>query len=206
MTSDDEQLVDRPESWPVHESEDIWRGGTPFAVRRDLVSVPGHEETFWRLVVEHPGAVIILAVDDQERALVLHQYRHPAGTRFVELPAGLLDQPGEDPLEAARRELREEAGLEAAQWVHLNGIHNSPGFSSEHIDIFLARELDPVGRGDFALEHEEADMTLHWVPVDDLVEAVLAQRATDGPLAVAVLTYALTRGGGGSASGGHPQV
>ena len=195
MTEDpsSDGLVDRPECWPVHESEDIWRGGSPFAVRRDLVSVPGHEETFWRLVVEHPGAVVVLAVDDDERALVLHQYRHPAGMRFLELPAGLLDQPGEDPLEAARRELREEAGLEAGEWVHLSSLHTSPGFSSAHIDIFLARELSQVGRGEFALEHEEADMTVHWVPVAQLVDAVLEQRATDGPLAVAVLTYTLTR-------------
>ena len=190
----DDELVDRPESWPVHESEDIWRGSTPFAVRRDLISVPGDTRRFWRLVLEHPGAVVILAVDAEERALVLKQYRHPAGLRFVELPAGLLDKPGEDPLGAARRELLEEGGIEAGEWVHLNGIHNSPGFSSERIDIYLARELRDVGRGDFELEHEEADMTVHWVPVDELVRAVLEKRATDGPLATAVLTYALTHG------------
>ncbi|CAA9396927.1 MAG: ADP-ribose pyrophosphatase [uncultured Nocardioidaceae bacterium] len=160
----------------------------------DTVSHPSGGEPFQRLVLEHPGAVVILAVDDDGRALVLKQYRHPAGLRFVELPAGLLDKPGEDPLEAARRELLEEGGLEAGEWVHLNGIHNSPGFSSERIDIYLARDLRSVGRGDFELEHEEADMTLHWVPVDDLVRAVLEKRATDGPLATAVLTYALTYG------------
>ena len=189
----DDELVDRPESWPVHQSEDIWRGSTPFAVRRDLVSVPGDDDRFWRLVVEHPGAVVVLAVDDQERALVLKQYRHAAGLRFVELPAGLLDRPGEDPLATARRELLEEVGVEAAEWRHLNAVHNSPGFSSEHIDVFLARDLRQVDRGDFAPEHEEADMTVHRVPVDDLVEAVLTKRVTDGPLAIAVLTYALTR-------------
>lgn len=184
--------MDRPERWPVHESEDIWRGSTPFAVRRDLVSVPGRDGTFWRLVVEHPGAVVVLAVDADGRALVLRQYRHPASMRFVELPAGLLDKPGEDPLEAARRELLEEGGIEAGEWIHLNGIHNSPGFSSERIEIYLARELRPADRGDFEAEHEEADMSRHWVPVDDLVEAVLDKRLTDGPLATAVLTYALT--------------
>jgi 8-oxo-dGDP phosphatase len=188
----DDELVDRPERWPVHESEDIWRGSTPFAVRRDLVSVPGGSERFWRLVLEHPGAVVILAVDDEERALVLRQYRHAAGHRFVELPAGLLDQPGEDPLEAARRELREEGGLEAGEWVHLHHLHNSPGFSSERIDIYLARDLRPVDRGDFVPENEEADMSMHWVPVDELVRAVLDKRLTDGPLATALLTYALT--------------
>lgn len=194
VATDPEGLVDRPESWPVHESEDIWRGTTPFAVRRDLVSAPGRAERFWRLVVEHPGAVVVLAVDDEERALVLEQYRHPAGLRFVELPAGLLDEPGEEPIEAARRELLEEGGVEAGEWVHLSTIHNSPGFSSERIHLYLARDLRPGDRGDFRAEHEEADMTLHWVPVADLVRAVIEKRATDGPLVVAVLTYALTGG------------
>jgi 8-oxo-dGDP phosphatase len=187
-------LEDTPERWPVHASEDIWRGSTPFAVRRDLVSVPGEDERFWRLVLEHPGAVVVLAVDDDERALVLRQYRHAAGHRFVELPAGLLDQPGEDPLDAARRELAEEGGIEAGVWVHLNHLHNSPGFSSETIDVYLARDLSPADRGDFEAEHEEADMTVAWVPVDDLVQAVLDKRLTDGPMATALLTYALTRG------------
>lgn len=187
-------LTDEPESWPVHATEDIWRGTTPFAVRRDEVSRPGHEERFGRIVVEHPGAVVVLAVDDEERALVLRQYRHPARLRFVELPAGLLDVPEEDPLVAARRELREEALLEAEEWTPLNTHYPSPGLSAERIDVFLARGLTAhTDTGDFVPEHEEADMTRHWVPVADLVEAVLASRITDGPLALAVLTYSLTR-------------
>ena len=72
-------LSDEPQSWPVHEVEHIWQGAAPFSVRRDIISAPGKpEETFGRLVLEHPGAVVILAVDEQERVLVLHQYRHPA--------------------------------------------------------------------------------------------------------------------------------
>jgi 8-oxo-dGDP phosphatase len=191
-----DELADRPGSWPVHRSEDVWRGSTPFAVRRDLVRVPGQDESFWRLVVEHPGAVVVLAVDDDERALVLRQYRHPAGHRLLELPAGLLDQPGEDPLDAARRELREEGGVEAEEWVHLNHLHNSPGFSSERIEVYLARGLRAAERDGFEAVHEEADMTVHWVAVDDLVEAVLAQRLTDGPTVVALLTYAVRRAAG----------
>jgi 8-oxo-dGTP pyrophosphatase MutT (NUDIX family) len=187
-------LTDEPEVWPVHGSEDVWRGSTPFAVRRDEISRPGHDERFGRLVVEHPGAVVVLALDERERALVLRQYRHPAGLRFVELPAGLLDVPDEDRVVAARRELREEARLEAAEWELLNTLYPSPGLSAERIDIFLARGLSAVSDlGDFEPEHEEADMTRHWVPVHDLVEAVLARRLTDGPLALAVLTYAMTR-------------
>ena len=192
----DEQLVDRPETWPVHGSEDALRGGMPFAVRVDEVSLPDDHETFSRLVIEHPGAVVVLAVDDEDRALVLRQYRHAVASRMVELPAGLLDEPGEDPLEAARRELLEETGYAAEEWVHLNHLHNSPGFSSEVIDSFLARKLRRADRGDFRPEHEEADMTVHWVPVDDLVRAVLARQVTDGPLVSAVLTYVVAHGEG----------
>jgi 8-oxo-dGTP pyrophosphatase MutT (NUDIX family) len=183
-------LEDVAESWPVERSEDLYRGGAPFAVRRDLVRSRDGGEAFWRVVVEHPGAVVILAVDDEERALVLRQYRHPTGMRLVELPAGLLDKPGEDPVQAAKRELLEEAGVEAAEWLHLDTLHQSPGIMSERIEIYLARDLREVpDRAGFEPEHEEADMTVHRVPVDDLVEGVLAKRLTDGPLATAVLTY-----------------
>lgn len=191
----EDQPEDQPEQWPVHVSVDILRGGAPFAVRRDEVSVPGTEETFSRLVLEHPGAVVVLAVDEDDRALVLKQYRHAAGKRFVELPAGLLDVPGEDPLIAARRELLEEAGLEATDWEHLTSVHTSPGYTDERIETYLARGLrDVPDRGGFQLVHEEADMTVHWVPVADLLAGVLARRLTDGPLATAVLTYAVRHG------------
>jgi 8-oxo-dGTP pyrophosphatase MutT (NUDIX family) len=185
--------ADRPESWPVHDVECIWKGAAPFSVRRDLVSVPGHpDETFGRLVLEHPGAVIILAVDEQERALVLHQYRHPAAMRFVELPAGLLDVAGEDPVRAARRELQEEGLILAAEWTHLLTTYSSPGLSSERLAYFLARDLSPAAdRGGFEPAHEEADMSLEWVPVDDLLEGVREGRITDGPTAQALLAYAL---------------
>lgn len=123
--------------------------------------------------------------------MVLHQYRHPAQLRFVELPAGLLDAPDEDPLLAAQRELREEAMLVAGSWTHLLTMYPSPGLSSERIEIFLAREVsEAADRGGFELEHEEADMTVAWVPVDELVKGVFARTLTDGPLALAVLAYA----------------
>jgi ADP-ribose pyrophosphatase len=190
-----EELHDDRERWPVQASEDLSRGDAPFAVRRDLVGDPGGEATFWRVVVEHPGAVVVLAIDEDEQVLVLRQYRHPSGHRFVELPAGLLDHPGEDPLEAARRELLEEAALAADDWTHLNTIHNSPGISDERVEVYLARGLHDVpGRGGFVPEHEEADMTVHRVPFGELLDAVLERRVTDGPLLTAVLTYAVLNG------------
>jgi 8-oxo-dGDP phosphatase len=186
-------LSDRPESWPVHDVEEIWSGAAPFSVRRDTISAPGRPDVrFGRLVLEHPGAAVILAVDDDDRALVLQQYRHPALMRLVELPAGLLDKEGEDPLDAARRELQEEALLVADRWTHLFTTYSSPGLLSERIAYYLARGLSPAAdRGGFEPEHEEADMTLEWVPVDDLVEGVREGRITDGPLAQALLAYVL---------------
>ncbi len=172
------------------EAQDVWRGDAPFAVRRDLVRMPDDDEPVGRVVLEHPGAVVILALDDDEQAFVLKQYRHPTLMRFVELPAGLLDQPGEDPEEAARRELLEEAALEAEHWRLLSTIHTSPGVSAERIEIFLATGLTAVpDRGGFELHHEEADMTAHWAPLSDLLAGVLDRTLTDGPLVTAVLAY-----------------
>jgi hypothetical protein len=114
------ELKDVDEAWPVTHREDLYRTDWVMALRLDELHPPGDDpQTFPRLVLEHPGAVIVLAVDDVRRAFCLWQYRHPAQRRFVELPAGLLDAEGEAPEETARRELREEAGLEAGEWTHL---------------------------------------------------------------------------------------
>jgi ADP-ribose pyrophosphatase len=183
--------ADRPESWPVHSSRDLFRDEWVMALRSDELSRPGHEDvTFRRMVLEHPGAVMVLALDDEDRVLVLEQYRHPAGRRFVELPAGLRDEPAEDPLVTAQRELLEEAELEAAEWEHLLTTHTSPGISSERLEIFLARGLTRGDRGEFEPAHEEADMARRWVHLHDLVDAVLDHRLTNGPLSLAVLAYA----------------
>lgn len=190
-------LADRPESWPVSSSRHLFRDEWVMSLRADEVARPdqGHER-FRRLVLEHPGAVVVLAVDDQDRVLVLHQYRHAVEQRLVELPAGLCDVHGEDALATARRELLEEAQLEAASWEHLLTTHPSPGISSERIDIFLARDLAEAHPGEFEPAHEEADMEVAWVPLGELVAAVLESRVTDGPLGLAVLAYACHRHGG----------
>jgi len=182
-------LSDTAEAWPVVGSEDIYRGAAPFAVRSDELHHPdgGPDQTFRRIVVEHPGAAVILAVDDEQRVLVVVQYRHAARRRFVELPAGLLDKPGEDPEEAARRELLEETGFEAGRWTHLGSTWSSPGITAEVIHLYLAQDLSPADRGDFEAEHEEADMHLYRLPLDDLLAGVLAGRIADAPLVNAVL-------------------
>ncbi len=184
------ELADTPEEWPVAESRVVYDGGWVVRMHEDQVRRPGHpdEEPFTRLVVEHPGAAIVLPVDDQDRVLCLWQYRHAIGRRLVQLPAGLLDVPGEDPLEAARRELLEEAGLEAAEWTHLTSTYSSPGFTSELSHYYLARGITTADRGDFEPAHEEAEMEAAWVPFAELHEAVLRGRLSDAHLAVAVLS------------------
>ncbi|MGZ4450123.1 MAG: NUDIX domain-containing protein [Nocardioides sp.] len=182
-------LADTPEEWPVDRSSDLHRDGWVVALRQDWLRRPGHpeDEPFRRLVMEHPGAAVVLALDDEDRVFCLRQYRHPASTVFVEVPAGLCDVAGEDPLEVARRELVEEAGLAAGEWTHLTSAYSSPGISQERMHFFLARDLSTVDRGDFEPEHEEAEMETFWAPFDDLLAAVLDGRVTDAPVALAVL-------------------
>jgi 8-oxo-dGDP phosphatase len=194
--------ADAKGSWPVVASEDLYRGGWIVALRKDTIRQPGRvpgsadEKGFDRWVLEHPGAVIVLAVDDDERVACVRQYRHPAQGTYLELPAGLRDTHGEDPLETAKRELLEEAELEASQWRQLFALWPSAGITAERHVFFLARGLSVRSRGGFALEHEEASMEMLWVPVDELVEAVLDGRVTEEPISVAVLAYdALRRRG-----------
>ena len=180
-------LADEPAAWPVRSTTDLHRDRWVVALRADEVETPDGAVAR-RLVLEHPGAAVVMAVDDDDRELVLKQYRHAAGHRFVEVPAGLLDgDADEEPVEVARRELREEAQLQAEEWTHLASSYPSPGITAEVQHLFLARRVSPADRGDFALEHEEADMTSAWVPFADLYAAVLAGTVSDGPVIQCVL-------------------
>ncbi|MDY5785792.1 NUDIX hydrolase, partial [Corynebacterium sp.] len=131
------------------------------ALRRDRVVMPGGGEAD-REVVEHFGAVAVVALDADGRVALVEQYRRSVDRRLIELPAGLLDVGDEPALECARRELQEEAGLAANNWEVLVDIVTSPGFSDEAVRIFLATDLREVDRPE--AEHEEADMALHVVP------------------------------------------
>lgn len=183
-------LRDVEERWPVESTEVLHDDAWVVRVRADRVRTP-QGGTARRVAIEHPGAAVVLAADDQERVLCLWQYRHAAGARFVEIPAGLLDgEPDESALEVARRELREEAQLEAAEWTPLTRLSPSPGVTDEVQHLFLARGLRHADRGDFELAHEEADMTVAWVPFADLHAAVLAGEVRDSPVVAAVLLAA----------------
>jgi ADP-ribose pyrophosphatase len=186
-------LRDQPTSWPVVGTRDIHRDSWVVAVREDQVTEPDGGEPFGRLVIEHPGAVAVLAIDEQDRVLVVQQYRHAVQRTVVEIPAGLLDTAGESPLETAKRELQEEGGYAAVTWTHLLTTLVSPGMTSQVFHFYLAEGLTEVGHGDFVLEHEEAHMTRQWVRFDELLEAVLSGDAQNGATATAVLTYAVRR-------------
>lgn len=142
------------------------------AVRRDDVVMPG-EVVAQREVVEHLGAVAVVALDDSNRVAMVEQYRHSVGRRLWELPAGLLDVKGEDELTGAQRELQEEAGLAASQWGVLTDLVTSPGFCEEAVRVFLARGLSQVDKLD-AEGDEEADMGFAWVDLDEALERVLS--------------------------------
>jgi 8-oxo-dGTP pyrophosphatase MutT (NUDIX family) len=191
------ELADDHLSWPVRDTRDLHRDDWVVALREDVVQRPDHpEETFGRLVVEHPGAVIVLAVDENERACCLRQYRHAGGAVFIELPAGLCDKDGEDPQVTAARELQEEVELRAEHWRHLLSLYPSAGLTTELHHLYLATGLSRSDRGDFQLRAEEAEMEKVWVPVDELLEAVLDGRVQEGPLAAAVLAYDVLKGRG----------
>ncbi len=188
-----DELADRPMEWPVVSSRYLHRDDWVVALREDVITRPGHPEEFSRISLEHPGAVIVLAVDDDERVMCLRQYRHTTRREFVELPAGLRDAGDEPSVETAKRELREEVELEASQWRLLLSTFSSAGISDEVHEIFLARGLSEASRGDFEMRHEEAEMERMWVPMSELLEAVLEGRVRQGPLAQAVLSYAVLK-------------
>jgi 8-oxo-dGTP pyrophosphatase MutT (NUDIX family) len=172
--------------------------GKVWDVRRDVVEYGGSEMT--REYLDHTGAVAVLALDDDGRVLLIKQYRHPVGLRDWEIPAGLLDIHGESPLVAAKRELAEEVDLEAAEWHLLNDFNSSPGGSNEAIRVYLARGLTSTEKP-FDRTEEELDIEKSWVPLDDVVDAVLARTISNSILTVAALTAQVARAKGWSALG-----
>jgi len=173
----------------VTQTETVFEGHV-WNLRRDEFAYG--DGSIVREYVDHSGAVAILALDDDGRVLLIRQYRHPVGFRDWEIPAGLLDVPGEDPLEAAKRELAEEADLTAERWDVLSDFFTSPGGSDEAIRIYLARGLAPTPEA-FARTEEEADIEVRWAPLDEVVDAVLARKLQNPSLVIAALAAAAGR-------------
>lgn len=166
-------------------SSDVVFDGVVWNIRRETFELEGQQIT--REFVDHTGAVAVLALDERDRVLLIKQYRHPVRMRDWELPAGLLDIGGEPPLLAAQRELAEEADLVAETWHLLSEFMTTPGGSNETLRIYLARGVSATDEV-FARYDEEAGIELRWVPLDDVVDAVLSRELQNSILAIAVLS------------------
>ncbi|MFI0901426.1 NUDIX domain-containing protein [Streptomyces sp. NPDC020983] len=178
-------LKDTPEEWRVTATATPFTGKKT-SVRSDQVVMPDGS-TVTRDYQVHPGSVAVLALDEDNRVLVLRQYRHPVRQRLWEIPAGLLDVPGENPLHAAQRELYEEAHVKAEEWHVLADVYTTPGGCDEAVRIFLARGVSEAEGDRFAVSDEEADMELARVPLDELLAGVLAGDLHNNCLVVGVL-------------------
>lgn len=181
--------------YEIEDSEEIY-GGKIFSLRKDTVRMPDGRVAV-RETVAHPGAVVVVALDEQDRAVLIRQYRHPVRDYLWELPAGLLDVDGESAHLAAARELAEEAGLIAARWDTLLDLRSSPGFSDEAVRVYLARDLTDVAVADrYVGEHEESDMTVRRLDLDDAVGWVLAGTIENAAAAAGILAAHAARARG----------
>ncbi|MFE2928547.1 NUDIX domain-containing protein [Streptomyces goshikiensis] len=196
-------IKDTPESWETVSTRRPFEGAKT-SVNSDMVRMPDGS-TVRRDYQVHPGSVCVLALDAAGRVLVLSQYRHPVGRRLWELPAGLLDVPGENPLHGAQRELFEEAYVKADDWRVLTDYYASPGGSDEAVRVFLARGVSEAEGERYAESgSEEADMQVDWVPLEELVRGVLAGELGNSGLVVGVMSLAAALAAEGGADALRP--
>lgn len=181
-----ESLRDEPFDVEVTASDLVYEGRV-WKVRNDTLRYGDTEIA--RQYVDHPGAAAVVVLDDEERVLLIQQYRHPIRTRDWEVPAGLLDVAGEPPLATAQRELEEEVDLAASRWEPLISIHPTPGGNDEIVHLFLARGLTALPQT-HERTAEEADIRRAWVPLADAVTAVLDGRLRNGILIAGILATA----------------
>jgi 8-oxo-dGTP pyrophosphatase MutT (NUDIX family) len=190
------ELRDTEWHWPVAGPPRQARGAF-VVLRTDEVRMPDGDVAA-RDVLEHPGAVGIVALDDAGQVLLIRQYRHPVGHFLWEIPAGLRDVPGEPPHRTGERELREETGYTARTWHVLTDCYTSPGISTELVTVYLARGLARIPDAERGppLRHEEAYLEPAWVPLDRAVQLFLAGELHNGVAAVGILAaYAARQGG-----------
>lgn len=181
---------DQPVEIPATSSRLIHKGMV-WDLVSDTFDFNGEELT--REFVKHTGAVAVLTINDRDELLLLRQYRRPVGKYLMEFPAGLLDVPGEPILECAKRELAEEAKLQASHWEELISFHATPGGNSETITVFVARGLS-VADSDYVTSGEEKDMPQSWVPIKEALESVLRSEIMSPTAVVGIMAYALKTG------------
>lgn len=133
-----------------------------------------------RSIVRHPGSAVMIPVDDKNRVLLVRQFRLPASQKLWEIPAGRLD-PGETPLKAARRELREEAGVTAKKWVKLASFYASPGYVAEKMNLFLAMELT-LGEQDLM---DDERIEIGWFAANKMRDMIHSGKILDGKTIIA---------------------
>ncbi|MDY6051348.1 MAG: NUDIX hydrolase [Rothia sp. (in: high G+C Gram-positive bacteria)] len=162
--------------------------GYVWDVVREGIALEEGAEPFERDFLLHPGAVAVLALNNKNEVLLINQYRHPVRANLWEIPAGLLDIDGENPVDAAARELAEETDLQAARWDTLMEFYNSPGGMGETCRIYLARDLSEIPDEERQeREHEESEIVQRWVPLEEAVQAVLAGRIHNAAATNAIL-------------------
>jgi 8-oxo-dGTP pyrophosphatase MutT (NUDIX family) len=167
----------------VSSTSTVYRGAI-WDVVRDEFTYNG--ETLVRDYVDHTGAVAIVALNDDDELMMIRQYRHSIRTLNWEIPAGLLDVPGEDPLECAKRELAEEADLQAEHWEFLTTLNTTPGGSNEFIHIYLATGLGHVEH-QYVRTGEEADLEMQFVSLTEAVEASVTGKIRNQIAVTAIL-------------------
>jgi 8-oxo-dGTP pyrophosphatase MutT (NUDIX family) len=190
--ADGDSLKDSDHAWPVSAS-DIKYESPYVSLRVDTIVDPtGGEHD--RAVIQPNGAIAVLAIDEYDRILLVEQYRHPVGRRLLELPAGTLDVAGESSLDAAARELAEEADVAAEHWESILHLVATPGYSTEAWEVFQATGLSAIPHAERTQrEAEEADMVQWWLPFKDAVDAVLSGRITDSLTVAGILTAQVLR-------------
>jgi 8-oxo-dGTP pyrophosphatase MutT (NUDIX family) len=189
--------IDEIDPRPVLRHERLHQGRVIDLVRDEIDL--GEAGVVTREYVDHPGAVAVVALDDEDRVLLLRQYRHPVRAYMWEVPAGLLDVDGEPAAEAAARELAEEADVTASRWAVLTDYATTPGSSNEAVRIFLARGLGEVAEAERHVRTgEEAGMEVRRVPLDEAVALALDGSLHNPSTVVGILAAAASRAGGGS--------
>ena len=154
-------------------------------VVRDTVDLPnGHSSV--REVIRPIGAVCVIPVTENNEVIVERQYRYPLDRVILEIPAGKLDSPDEDRLSAIQRELREETGYSADEWMNIGDFHPAPAYSDEYITMYLARGLH---KGKQDLDADEF-LNVYTIPLKDLVDDVMSGKISDAKTQVAVLKAA----------------